>query len=313
MKTLARRILSSKYLMLLNICLICLFIVTACVPAFGESIPPTQITSSAEPAFTDLPPTVTKTKQPTSTSTQTPVPPTATMTATPTEKLVFNEPGKIDAPILLYHHINGENLSDRYTVSITDFREQMETLKEMGYTPIPISLFLNALLGGAEIPEKPIVITFDDGHESVYTNAFPIMKELDFVGVFYIVANRIRDVEDFVNVEQLKEMIGAGWEIGSHSFTHADLTKNHGSVSKEIGDSKTVLEQALGTKIETFAYPFGTIDSFLAQSVSNYLYRAGMGLGTRKIHTWNNLFYLERIEIYGNYSLEQFITLLSSN
>ena len=189
----------------------------------------------------------------------------------------------------------------------------MEALHEMGYTPIPISLFLDAFLDGAELPEKPIVITFDDGHKSVYENAFPIMNELNFTGVFYIVANRLGGVKDFVDVKEINEMIDAGWEVGSHSFSHADLTQAHERVSKEIKESKTLLESNLPTKIQTFAYPFGTIDPFLAQKVSDYGYQAGMGLGISTVHTWNNLFYLERIEIYGNYSIEEFIDRISSN
>jgi peptidoglycan/xylan/chitin deacetylase (PgdA/CDA1 family) len=227
--------------------------------------------------------------------------------------MVFNPPGKIEAPILLYHHVEGQSFIDRYTVSIPDFQAQMEILKTLGYTPIPISLFLDALLDGADIPEKPIVITFDDGHESVYQNAFPIMKDLDIVGVFYIVANRLDNVKDFVNVQELKEMINAGWEIGSHSYTHADLTQDHSIAQKEIGESKAKIEQALSIQVQTFAYPFGTIDSFLADTVSNNGYRAAMGLGTRTVHTWNSLFYLERIEIYGNYSLDDFKARLTSN
>lgn len=282
-------------------------VLAACSPAQSIPLSSPTITVTDKPTSTQPYVLVVDTKSPTST----PLP--ATSTPTPTEKSVYNEPGRIVAPILLYHHVEGQTSESRYTVSIPDFKSQMQTLQEMGYTPIPISLFLDALLDGAEIPEKPLVITFDDGHESVYKNAFPIMNSFGFVGVFYIVANRLNGVEDFVDVTDLLEMIAAGWEIGSHSYTHADLTKDHESASKEIAESKSQLEKALSIQVETFAYPFGTIDSFLAQKVSDYRYRAGMGLGTRTTHTWNNLFYLERIEIYGDYSLEEFKTLLSSN
>jgi len=285
----------------------------ACSPAQGSSISTMTVTSTKEPTVTVAPPTATQTTQPTNTATVTLLPPTSTTTNTPTPKLVFNEPGQLIAPILLYHHVEGETFTNRYTVSIPDFRVQMETLHEMGFTPIPISLFLDALLDGAELPEKPIVITFDDGHQSIYENAFPIMKEHNFPGVFYIVANRLGGVNDFVDVKELNEMIDAGWEVGSHSFSHADLTQAHERVSKEIKESKTLLESNLPTKIQTFAYPFGTIDPFLAQKVSDYGYQAGMGLGISTVHTWNNLFYLERIEIYGNYSIEEFIDRISSN
>lgn len=305
--------LSKPYYVILLI-LFWSLLLAACAPALGQSMVSATITATKNSTATlQSPPTNTPTIQPTSTATTTPIPPTPTATATPTQNLIYNEPGRIDAPILLYHHVEGDTSNSRYTVSVPNFKAQIQALHEMGYTAIPISLFLDALLDGAEIPESPVVITFDDGHESVYENAFPIMNAYDFPGVFYIVANRLNGVEDFVDVPELREMIAAGWEIGSHSYSHVDLTKNHEGVSREIAESKSILENALSIQVETFAYPFGTIDSFLAQKVSDYRYRAGMGLGTRSTHTRNNLFYLERIEIYGDYSLEEFKALLSSD
>jgi peptidoglycan/xylan/chitin deacetylase (PgdA/CDA1 family) len=299
---------------LLLTCLISsILLLNACNHAQGSSLATTTVTSTEETTPTSAPPTATQTVPPTSTVTITPLPPTPTITNTPTPKLVYNEAGQIVAPILLYHHVEGQEFNNRYTVSIPDFRVQMEALSEMGYTTISLSLFLDALVDGAELPEKPILISFDDGHRSVYENAFPIMKEFNFTGVFYIVANRLGGVENFVDVKELNEMMDAGWDVGSHGFSHIDLTLAHDSVAKEIGESKSRLSNALSTQILTFAYPFGTIDPFLAQKVNDYGYRAGMGLGTNIIHTWRNLFYLERIEIYGNYSLEEFKSRISTN
>ncbi|MFU8827530.1 MAG: polysaccharide deacetylase family protein, partial [Brevefilum sp.] len=132
-----------------------------------------------------------------------------------------------------------------------------------------------------------------------------------FPGVFYIVANRINNAQEFVNVEQLSTLIAAGWEVGSHGYTHLDITKNHGSAQYEIGQSKVDLQKALGVPINTFAYPFGEIDPFTAQVVSNATYRAGMGLGRSITHTWNNLYYLHRIEIEGGFTLEQFTAVIN--
>jgi len=275
----------------------------------------TEILDSTEPkvSLDIVEETPTQTLIPTSTATSTQPPPTPTPTQTPTPTWVFNEAGRIDAPILLYHHVENEVSTSRYTVSIPDFRSQMAALDEMGFTAITISQFLEALLDGSDLPQNPIVITFDDGFESVYQNAFPIMKDFSYPGVFYIVANRIYDVPEFVNIAELKEMIAAGWEIGSHSYSHADLTMNHGIAAKEIGQSKSYLEAALSTPVLTFAYPFGTIDNFTANKVSEYAYRAGMGLGKATTHTWNTLFYLDRIEIYGDYTLEDFYGILSGD
>lgn len=295
--------------------LFCTILLTGCTTAdnlFVQAFS-TAIVETTTPEFTPTLPTPTASSTPTPTLTPTPVPPTPTptITLTPTPKTVYNEPGSVYAPILLYHHVQGEVSSNRYQVSIPDFRAQMLMLKELGYTAIPISVFLQALLDGGELPEKPVVITFDDGHQSVYDNAFPIMQEFGFPGVFYIVANRINGSPDFVGVDQLAEMIAAGWEIGSHGYSHLDMTLNHDLADKEIRQSKLDLEWALSTKVLTFAYPYGTIDQFTAQKVSDSGYKAGMGLGKAKSHTWNTLFYLDRIEIYASYTLEDFKNILN--
>jgi len=260
-------------------------------------------------AIVDASPT--PTPEPTITFTATLPPPTPTPTLTPTPQWTYNEPGVVAAPILLYHKVDGDSFTSRYQVSIPDFQAQMAAIQELGYTPIGMSLFLEALLNGVELPPKPIVITFDDGDLSVYEHAFPIMEEFGYPGVFYIVANRIHNSPGFVTIDQLKEMIAAGWEIGSHSYTHSDITLDHNIAPKEVGQSKADLEAALGVRVNTFAYPYGKIDPFTAQKVSDFAYRAGMGLGTKKVHTLSNWLYLERIEIYGEYTLENFIELLT--
>jgi peptidoglycan/xylan/chitin deacetylase (PgdA/CDA1 family) len=130
------------------------------------------------------------------------------------------------------------------------------------------------------------------------------MKEFGFIGVFYVVANRLNS-SCCVNASQLEEMIAAGWEVGSHSYTHSDLTLDHAIARYEILQSRLDLEVALGEKIKTFAYPFGTVDPYLAQKVQEYGYAAGMGLGISWTHTWGSLYYLSRIEIQGDYTIER--------
>lgn len=288
---------------------------TSChLPQKAVDPTPTAVTLTAtlpEPTRTvePIPPTPTHTA--TASPSPTPLPPTHTPSLTPTPVWVFHEPGQVVAPILLYHHIDGETTDSRYRISIPDFGEQMQWLYDQGYSAISISMLIEVLLYGGELPEKPIVITFDDGHMSVYEHAFPIMDELNFPGVFYIVANRIYNAPEFVNVEQITTLVNAGWEIGSHGYSHLDVTKNHASANYEIGKSKADLQAALGVEINTFAYPYGEVDPYTAQIVSTSSYQGGMGLGSSMTHKWNNLYYLHRIEIHGGFSLDQFITLIT--
>jgi peptidoglycan/xylan/chitin deacetylase (PgdA/CDA1 family) len=100
-------------------------------------------------------------------------------------------------------------------------------------------------------------------------------------------------------------MVAAGWDVGSHSRSHIDLPSDHESAHDEIRQSKLDLEEDLGIdNIRTFAYPYGKIDEYIAKKVSSYGYEAAVGLGKGWKHDWNDIYYLERIEIYGNYTLD---------
>jgi peptidoglycan/xylan/chitin deacetylase (PgdA/CDA1 family) len=249
-------------------------------------------------------PVTSMTAVPTSTATATPSP-TATTAMTPTWAV---HPAKqLTAPILLYHHISVKD--ERYYVSPDTFRQQMEMLISLGYTGITIPQLVEVLVYGGALPERPVVITFDDGDLDVYQNAFPIMQELGLVGTFYIVGTRL-DSDEFIRVDQLKEMTEAGWAIGCHSMTHIDLTLNHEALTYEAGVCKSTLEKKVGVPVSTFAYPYGTMDEYVAGKVAKYGYTSAVGLGTSSDHTWGTLYYLSRLEVQNAYDLEAFKALL---
>jgi peptidoglycan/xylan/chitin deacetylase (PgdA/CDA1 family) len=257
-----------------------------------------------------IPPTYT----PTATDTPTPAPsetPTPTDTPVPTggPDLVWNPAGHVIAPILLYHHVSNAYAGNRYYVTLANFRDQLQALRDWGYTSITVSTLVDVLIHGGNLPPRPVVITFDDGNLDIYQNAFPIMHQMGFMGTFYIVANRLHS-SSFVDVNQLKEMINDGWEIGSHSMSHVDLTLDHSVVRYEVLQSRLALEDALGISINTFAYPYGKIDEYVANKTSEYGYQAGIGLGLSWEHTLGTLFYLNRMEIQGDYSIASLKVLL---
>ncbi len=253
------------------------------------------------PTLTPLP---TETLTPTTTQTPTPQP---SPTATPT--WIFNSTGKVIAPILLYHHVADIEPASRYYISPQVFQAQMEALHQWGYTAVPISTIVEVITKGGELPPRPVVITFDDGNEDVYTNAFPIMQELGFVGTFFIIGQTI-GATHVVTDAQLEEMISAGWEIGSHSMSHLDLTQRHDQVQYEIGLSKSTLEKELTTKVEVFAYPYGTTDPYLVSKVQDYGYLAAVGLGTSFQHSLATLYYLSRMEVQSIYDMDKFASML---
>ena len=269
-------------------------------------------TLSALPLPSDTPhPTVTPilfpTYSPTVPPSETPLPTlTFTPTLTPEPQPVFQGPGEIVVPILLYHHIGfslqGETV---YYISPENFDRQMNLLYQWGYKTISVELLVRAIREGAVLPPKPVILTFDDGSESTYAAALPILQRYSFTGVSYIVLNYV-GIPRYMNVEQIRSLHASGWEIGSHGLSHADLTARPGRQEDEIVESRRRLERLLGVPVLSFAYPFGAYDDTSLQNVHSAGYIAAMGLGNETVQSSKNLFYLSRRPIRGTDDLKSF-------
>lgn len=300
-----------------------LILLMACSPSQEKTLGPNEIytlaaktvfvqmtqaaalTPSATPTPT-LAPTLTPTIPPPPTNT--PIPPTPTWT--------FNQAGKVTAPILLYNRIEDNNTDDanyhwesKINIPSDLFRQQMEILKTNGYTPIPISLLAKAVREGANLPDRPVVITFDVGAVGIYKKAFPIMKEFGFVGNLYITTNQL-DAGWMITTSEVKELVAAGWEIGSKGYTGIDLTSNHTKLSDEIALSRTTLEQKIGASVVSFSYPYGKIDDVVGPRVADWGYSSAVGIFNTSEHTMNTIYYLARYEIRKDMTSEDFAAIL---
>jgi len=254
--------------------------------------------------------TATSLPSPTPTFTPSPSPlPSLTPTLAPTSTPVWQTqgPGKVTCVILLYHRIETPPFPNEYYVTPEDFRAQMQALKDWNYTPIPISLLVQAINQGAPLPPRPIVISFDDGDISVYNAAFPIMQEFGFVGINYIVSNRL-STAGYMNPEQLAELAAAGWEVGSHSINHANLLEDP-NPRLQLEKSRHDLEAALNVPVKTFAWPFGNSSPAL-RSLAAETYRAAVGLGPQFDQTTASLFYLRRRPVLYGWDVATFARFL---
>ena len=226
---------------------------------------------------------------------------------TPTE--FGRPPDHVVAPILLYHHVAEPETESRYYVSPQQFEQEMQALEDWGYHTISISELVEALTTGTDLPERPIVITFDDGHLSVYEQAFPIMRAHGFKGVLYAVSSYV-GAPGYVSRQHLLELIAEGWEIGCHSASHPDLTQTHDQLRYQLLDARLFLENELGVEIPTFAYPFGRMDAATLRKLVDYGYLAAVGLGTHYEHSLDTRYYLSRIEVHGGIRMSDFGALL---
>lgn len=180
-------------------------------------------------------------------------------------------------PILLYHKVGND--ADSLTVSTERFANDMEYLAQNGYNTLSLADVRRRLNNEeANMPHKPVLITFDDGYLDNYTNAFPILEKYNLKASFYIITGMIGQ-PNRVTAAQIKEMDAAGMGIGSHTVTHSALGElGPEAVMTELSQSKATLEQMLGKNIDFIAYPCGSYHQDTLQMVRKVGYRGGFSV-----------------------------------
>ncbi len=204
-----------------------------------------------------------------------------------TKAWLWNPPGKVVAPILLYHHVAETSPPSRYYVSPAVFEDQIHSLIAWGYTPISLSRLVQALSKGARLPKRPVVVTFDDGNLDVYQNAFPILRQYGITATFFVIVDQI-GVKDYIQLDQLQDLLAAGWEIGSHTKTHADLNQVGVNLDSEINQSRRELEDLLDTQVLSFSFPYGLTNPYATKMVREAGYQSAVGLGGLFNHILEN-------------------------
>lgn len=192
----------------------------------------------------------------------------------PPAALPVEEPGIPDdgsrVSIIGYHDL-AENLPETaMRMHTSKFRKQMETIRQLGIKVITLEEFTAWKIHGTPIPARSILITFDDGWKSVYTDAFPILKEFGFPYTVFLYKNYVDGGGKALTTAMIQEMLAAGGlSIGSHSVSHPypltvkNFRKKGGDIydnylRKEMGESKRFLESKFpASKINTYAYPGG--------------------------------------------------------
>lgn len=213
----------------------------------------------------------------------------------------------INIPILCYHDVTPNNPDNNgLLISPEKFKEQLQYLKDNNYTPITLDELYDYLRNNKEIPEKPVVITFDDGYKGNYEYAYPLLKEFKFPATMFVISNYVGGT-DFMTTEQLKEMSNNGIEIESHTSKHDDLSKlNETEQVETLKNAKTSLEKIIEKPVDFVAYPFGRHNSSTRIAAEKAGYKLGFNLNgnfaDRKDHNFN----MDRIYVNGNDSLKVF-------
>ena len=199
--------------------------------------------------------------------------------------------------ILNYHKVY--NMKIALSVSPEEFEQQMSYLKSEGYTTISPKDLMDFMELDKELPDKPLLITFDDGYVDNYLNAYPVMKKYGFTGTIFIVTDFISSDERFLTWDQVKELKENGFYIGSHTMQHIPMTDvNDEILRNELLGSAAALDYHLGKDDYFIAYPTGAYNSHVEKIVKECGYRAAFTIQYGNVNKASNPYALERIPIF---------------
>jgi len=189
-------------------------------------------------------------------------------------KQTINTPAQVyakpEVPILCYHHLADGSKSD-YTVSPATFAAQMKILADSGYHAISPAQLYDYLAYNKVLPEKPVMITFDDSRVEHAVIAAPVLEKYGFRGVFFIMTITYNK-KNYMTKDQIAQLAKAGHTVGLHSWDHTMVIKYKEAADwqKQVAEPKKKLEKIVDRAVEYWAYPNGVYDHNGAVELNKY-------------------------------------------
>lgn len=217
--------------------------------------------------------------------------------------------------VYCYHSISDDGW--RFSVTESNFKKQIEILLK-NQTPLAVRDLPSYLSGEKKLTKDAFIITFDDGYEDVLTiKDFLVTKNI-CPTVFALSLskranyNELETVRPFLSEKQLLDLGTSGWEIGSHSATHADFSSlSPVQMDTEIRNSKIELEQIVGQPVYYFAYPKGVYDTEILKTVSAAQYTLAFSVNDGYVTRQTNTLLIPRVGVDGTHTIVQFLHLTS--
>lgn len=210
-------------------------------------------------------------------------------------------------PILTFHDIANDPAVIAFPPAL--FRRGLANLHTQGYRTVSLDEAARCWQSGQGFPAKSFAITFDDGYESVYTDAFPALQEFAMTATVFLPVGeeRIDDLDRrlpmlegraMLSWRRIQDLHRYGISFGAHTVNHADLTRLPADgVKREVLPSKQRIEDMLGSAVSSFAYPFGRYDRASRDLVAQHFACAcsdALGFFNRR----SDLYAIERVDAY---------------
>ncbi len=198
-------------------------------------------------------------------------------------------------PVLMYHHVGKASEKLNLNVDAETFERQMEFLKIHHYRLMSFEDFIGHVQLGQPVPWNTVVITFDDGYLDNFTNAFPVLRKMDFPATIFMITGNIGK-DGWLSAEDLNILESSGITIGSHTVNHAFLPElKKGEVVSELRQSRNQLEKILGHPVFLFSYPAGGVTQEVKKLVEEEGYHGAVTTNYGKSR--RDVYALRRIKI----------------
>lgn len=280
------------------------------------------LTPSLTPTLTpSVTPTLTPSLTPTPSATRTPTPtftPTSTATPGPTPDAQVRS---ANVPILMYHYVSApppEADVYRRDLSVTpdQLAGQIEAMTAAGFVSVRLSDLISYLATGRPLlPPKSVVLTFDDGYQDNFDNAFPLLKQAGFTATFFVITDFVdAGRPGYMTWDELRELHDAGMDIGSHSRDHPDLAGRAADfLVWQVLGSREMIESRLGFTPRAFCYPSGRYDPLAVQVVQSANFWGAVTTRQGATHDSEHLFELTRVRIRGGHTVADVMRLLTTD
>lgn len=221
-----------------------------------------------------------------------------------TDTLAVTVPCQV--PVLCYHQIrnwdNQESPTKRqYIVPVPVFKDHMEMLHNNGYHVITPDQLVSYLLCGTTLPDRPVMLSFDDGSISQFDNALPVLDKYGFKATFFIMTVTL-DKPGYLSKEQVRTLAEQGHTIGCHTWDHHKITGyTEKDWSRQLTEPTRSLEQIAGKPVRFFSYPYGVWNATAIERLKRQGYVAAFQLGSRE-NTAAPLFTIRRLIADGRWN-----------
>jgi peptidoglycan/xylan/chitin deacetylase (PgdA/CDA1 family) len=218
----------------------------------------------------------------------------------------------------MYHYISelpadADVYRQDLTVIPEHFDAQLAYLQAQGYQTVALMDIYDALTLGKPLPDRPIVLTFDDGYKDAYTQALPLLQKYGFIGEFFLLATPAHyEATSYMTWDEVRAMSDAGMSMQAHGRDHFDLTnREYEFLVYQILGAKEAVQAHTERPVSFFCYPSGRYDDSVTAVVESAGYFGAVTTEWGTTLRLDNRFTWPRIRVKGNWSVDTFADILA--